>query len=168
LHSNVPAVKVKTPVVATFPLNVRLNPARFRIILFGIVVLPFKKRVPSTVPEKVIAPVLVHVILGPILTVPLLAPKVHALDPAIVRVPAEGLDAVSAPNVAVAVLVTVYETPDGLELPSKIAVSEAPGADAPPEPPDAVDQLVVVVFHVPVPPLQYLSANFHSLTKYSI
>ena len=45
------------------------------------------------------------------------------------------------------------------ELLSKITVSAATGAEAPPAPPDVADQLVVLLAsHVPVPPTQYLVA----------
>jgi hypothetical protein len=44
------------------------------------------------------------------------------------------------------------------ELISKIALSAAPGTDAPPAPPDDVDHFAVS-FQFPAPPTQYLSAT---------
>jgi hypothetical protein len=52
------------------------------------------------------------------------------------------------------------------QLALKMAASAAPGADAPDAPPEVADQLAVdVVFHVPVPPTQYLLAIDSHLKK---
>jgi hypothetical protein len=66
------------------------------------------------------------------------------------------LSIVADEDTAVAATVTVAAAP---ELASKNTASAEVGAEAPLAPPDVADQLVVdVLFHVPVPPTQYLFA----------
>ena len=64
-----------------------------------------------------------------------------------VTVPA---DTVMSRHANAPVIVTVY-----VPAWSKKTLSAAVGADAPDDPPDDADQLVVVVVQVPVPPTQY-------------
>ena len=78
-----------------------------------------------------------------------------------VNVPDVGAVIVTAPQVALVPMVTVGDAP---EEESKKTSSAEVGADAPPLPPEDVDQLVVLdEFHVPEPPTQYLFAMFMSL-----
>ena len=83
-----------------------------------------------------------------------ISPEIASVGPvpvANVTVPA---DTVILKQANAPVIVTVY-----VAAWSNITLSAAVGTLAPPEPLDVVDQLVVlVVFHVPVPPRQYLSA----------
>jgi hypothetical protein len=146
---NVPVVNVKpaVDVVVSAPPNVLVTPFPFTVTLHDKV-LPLVVVVP--VPENLISPVADQVVLATIvkLVEQLIVPvdvNVNALEPVVFR-----LRQLSAPvNVTVPV-------PERL---SNITSSAIVGTDAPPAPPEVADQFVVdVVFQVPVPPRQYLSA----------
>jgi hypothetical protein len=144
---NVPAVSVTVLLDAIFnesckaqlppaPLNVQLfrNVTRFVVIVWAVVAL------------KVNVPVLLN-------TVPAIVEKLPDIVglpvPANVTLPAETVKLLQSGVYKVA-KVTVY-----VAFASKITLSKAVGIDAPPEPPDEVDQFVVFdALHVPLPPTQ--------------
>jgi hypothetical protein len=76
-------------------------------------------------------------------------------DPANVIVPSKPDAKKSLQTLGVFAIVTVNAVANTFELASKNTLSDAVGTDAPPAPPDDVDQLVVLVeSHVPVPRTQ--------------
>lgn len=133
------------------------------------VVTAFQVRVFDPVPCKVIALVWVRVI-------PALVP-VRFIDPYTFHVPdpaqvslltsaGSGQSIVQSRQFCVPLIVTVYAAFVALEDVSKMTLSADVGAEAPPDPPDDVDQFVVVeASHVPDHPTQYLFAIFDALSN---
>jgi hypothetical protein len=81
------------------------------------------------------------------------------LAPASVIVPSKPDAVKSLQTLGEFAMVTVNASVPTFELASKNTLSAAVGTDAPPVPPDVVDQFVVLVeSQVPVPRIQYLSA----------
>jgi hypothetical protein len=146
----VPAVKVKLLKIVNAPPKVQPPPtplnitAQDKVLPLVVIVLPV------VVDENVIVPEADQVIFATIVKLPaqLMLPvleNVNALDPV------QSSDRQF--NAPVIVIVPVPEAA------LKNTLSAVVGTEAPEPPPDVADQLVVEeVFHVPVPPTQYLSA----------
>lgn len=146
----VPAVNVGLPVIVNASAKVHPPPVPLNTIEHDNVLPLVVIVLPVVVDENVIVPEADQVVLATIVKLPrqLIVPeleKVNAPDPV----------QFSDKQFSAPVRVTVPVPEAALKKTSSVAV----GTEAPEEPPEVADQLVVEeVFHVPVPPTQYLSA----------
>ena len=141
-----PATIVQEPPVANASASVQPPPVPLKLTLPGSVLPAEVIVLPTAVAAKVNAPEKLNTVVEVSANDPLTA-SVGVVPLAKVTVPAE---TVKSRHRSAPVMVTVY-----VAAWSKNTESAAVGTDAPPAPPEMVDQLVVdVVFHVPVPPTQ--------------
>ena len=143
-----------TPVFNALP-KLQLPPTPLNVIA-PFIVTPLVVIVLAVVAVNVIVPVLLQTVPAIVDQLPETV-SVGVVPVANVTTPA---DTVIFAHASAPVIVTVY-----VPAWSKKTLSAAVGTLAPPDPFDDVDQFVVlVVFHVPAPPRQYLSAIDYSST----
>jgi len=168
----VPNAKVRVPVVdENNPVeSVKFDNVKVPAVNVNVLVVPSVSALPKVTLNALVILLLIVTVL-----------VVMVLDAAMVRVPVFDHvvveDRVMLPETVIPVVPAIVQVApvvvklkQGLavplvvmvgepELASTITASAAVGTDAPPEPPEEVDQFVVVeASHVPVPPRQYLLA----------